>query len=166
MHPAGGHGRAPRRRRVHGAAAGHHRDEDAATIASKILEAVRLPFFIEHRELFITTSVGVTLYPADGADPEALVRNADTAMYRAKEQGRDNYQLYAPAMNSRALERLSLESRLRQALQNQELVVHYQPLIDLSTGQIRGAEALLRWQHPELGLCRPASSSRSRKSRA
>jgi diguanylate cyclase (GGDEF)-like protein/PAS domain S-box-containing protein len=131
------------------------KEEDAATIANKILEAVRLPFFIEHRELFITTSIGVTLYPADGADPETLVRNADTAMYRAKEQGRDNYQLYAPAMNSRALERLSLESRLRQALQNRDLVVHYQPLLDLSTGQIRGAEALLRWQHPELGLVMP-----------
>ena len=131
------------------------RDDDSATIAGKILDAVRLPFFIEHRELFITTSIGVTVYPADGADAEALVRNADTAMYRAKEQGRDNYQLYAPAMNSRALERLSFESRLRQALQNQELVVHYQPLIDLGTGQIRGAEALLRWRHPELGLVSP-----------
>ena len=86
------------------------KEDDAATIAAKILEAVRLPFFIEHRELFITTSIGVTLYPADGADPETLVRNADTAMYRAKERGRDNYQLYAPAMNSRALERLSLEN--------------------------------------------------------
>jgi diguanylate cyclase (GGDEF)-like protein/PAS domain S-box-containing protein len=131
------------------------KEEDAATIANKILEAVRLPFFIEHRELFITTSIGVTLYPDDGADPETLVRNADTSMYRAKEQGRDNYQLYAPAMNSRALERLSLESRLRQALQNRELVVYYQPLIELATGQIRGAEALLRWQHPELGLVPP-----------
>ena len=131
------------------------KDEDAGTIANKILEAVRLPFFIEHRELFITTSVGVTVYPNDGADAETLVRNADTAMYRAKEQGRDNYQLYAPTMNTKALERLSLEGRLRQALQNRELVVHYQPLIDLATGQIRGAEALLRWQHPELGLVGP-----------
>jgi diguanylate cyclase (GGDEF)-like protein/PAS domain S-box-containing protein len=131
------------------------KEEDASTIAHKILEAVRLPFFIEHRELFITTSIGVTLYPDDGDDPESLVRNADTAMYRAKEQGRDNVRLYAPAMNTKALERLSLEGRLRQALQNRELVVHYQPLIDLATGRIRGAEALLRWQHPELGLVAP-----------
>jgi diguanylate cyclase (GGDEF)-like protein/PAS domain S-box-containing protein len=131
------------------------KEEDAATIANKILEAVRLPFFIEHRELFITTSIGVTLFPEDGADPESLVRNADTAMYRAKEQGRDTARLYAPAMNTKALERLSLESRLRQALQNQELVVHYQALIDLATGRVRGAEALLRWQHPELGLVAP-----------
>jgi diguanylate cyclase (GGDEF)-like protein/PAS domain S-box-containing protein len=131
------------------------KEEDAATIANKILEAVRLPFFIEHRELFITTSIGVTLFPEDGTDPESLVRNADTAMYRAKEQGRDTTRLYAPAMNTKALERLSLEGRLRQALQNQELIVHYQPLIDLATGRIRGAEALLRWQHPELGLVAP-----------
>jgi diguanylate cyclase (GGDEF)-like protein/PAS domain S-box-containing protein len=131
------------------------KEEDAAAIAGKILEAVRLPFFIEHRELFITTSIGVTLYPDDGADPETLVRNADTAMYRAKDQGRDNCQLYAPAMNSRALERLSLEGRLRQALQNRELVLYYQPLIELATGRIRGAEALLRWQHPDLGLVPP-----------
>src|SRR5258706_2961314 len=131
------------------------KEEDASTIANKILEAVRLPFFIEHRELFITTSIGVTLFPEDGTDPESLVRNADTAMYRAKEQGRDTTRLYAPAMNTKALERLSLEGRLRQALQNQELLVHYQPLIDLATGRVRGAEALLRWQHPELGLVSP-----------
>jgi diguanylate cyclase (GGDEF)-like protein/PAS domain S-box-containing protein len=131
------------------------KEEDAATIANKILEAVRLPFFIEHRELFITTSIGVTLFPEDGTDPESLVRNADTAMYRAKEQGRDTTRLYAPTMNTKALERLSLEGRLRQALPNDELVVHYQPLIDLATGRIRGAEALLRWQHPELGLVAP-----------
>ena len=134
---------------------GIQRDEAAATIAGKILEAVRLPFFIEHRELFLTTSIGVALYPTDGTDPETLVRNADTAMYRAKDQGRDNYQLYTPAMSSKALERLSLEGRLRQALQNRELVVHYQPLIDLATNRIRGAEALVRWQHPELGLVGP-----------
>jgi diguanylate cyclase (GGDEF)-like protein/PAS domain S-box-containing protein len=131
------------------------KEEDAATIANKILEAVRLPFFIEHRELFITTSIGVTLFPEDGTDAESLVRNADTAMYRAKEQGRDTTRLYAPAMNTKALERLSLEGRLRQALQNQELLVYYQPLIDLATGRVRGAEALLRWQHPELGLVSP-----------
>jgi diguanylate cyclase (GGDEF)-like protein/PAS domain S-box-containing protein len=131
------------------------REQDAAAIAGKILDSVRLPFFIEHRELFVTTSIGVTIYPDDGADPEALVRNADTAMYRAKEQGRDNYQLYAPTMSSKALERLSLEGRLRQALQNRELVVYYQPLIEIATGRIRGAEALLRWRHPELGLVAP-----------
>ena len=131
------------------------KEDDAAKIAQKILGALRLPFFIDGRELFITASMGVAIYPADGESAEDLVRNADTAMYRAKEQGRDNCQLYAPAMNAKALERLSLENRLRQAIQNQELVLQYQPLIDLETGQIRGAEALVRWQHPDLGLLPP-----------
>jgi predicted signal transduction protein with EAL and GGDEF domain len=131
-------------------------EEDAVRISQKVLEAIRLPFSIDQRELFVTTSVGVSLYPADGQDVETLVRNADTAMYRAKDQGRDNYQLYTPAMNAKALERLSLENRLRQALQNGEFVLHYQPVVDLRTGLIRGAEALLRWQHPELGLVPPA----------
>ncbi len=130
-------------------------DEDAAKIARKILGVLRLPFVIDGRELFLTTSIGVAIYPADGETAETLVRNADTAMYRAKEQGRDNFQLYTPAMNSRALERLSLESRLRQAIHNQELVLQYQPLVDLETNQIRGAEALIRWEHPEMGLLAP-----------
>ncbi len=131
-------------------------EEDAAKIAHKILEVVRLPFFIDQRELFVTTSIGVAIYPTDGQDAETLVRNADTAMYRAKDQGRDNCQLYAPAMNSRALERLSLEGRLRQALHHEELVLVFQPLVDLRTGAIRGAEALLRWRHPTLGIIPPA----------
>ncbi|MEP7131818.1 MAG: EAL domain-containing protein, partial [Acidobacteriota bacterium] len=130
-------------------------DEDAAKIARKILGVLRLPFVIDGRELFLTTSIGVAIYPADGETAETLVRNADTAMYRAKEQGRDNFQLYTPAMNSRALERLSLESRLRQAIHNRELVLQYQPLVDLETNQIRGAEALIRWEHPEMGLLAP-----------
>ena len=131
-------------------------DGDAATVAQKILAAVRLPFGVEQRDYFLTTSVGVSLYPHDGVDAETLVQNADTAMYRAKEQGRDNFQLYAPAMNARAADRLSLENRLRKALQNDELLLHYQPIVDLRNGRVRGAEALLRWQHPERGLLPPA----------
>jgi diguanylate cyclase (GGDEF)-like protein/PAS domain S-box-containing protein len=131
-------------------------DDDAETIAQKVLAAVRLPFGVEQRDFFLTTSVGVSLYPTDGIDGETLVQNADTAMYRAKEQGRDNCQPYAPAMNSRAAERLSLENRLRGALQNEELVLHYQPIVDLRNGRVRGAEALLRWRHPERGLLAPA----------
>jgi predicted signal transduction protein with EAL and GGDEF domain len=131
--------------------------KDAETVARKILAAIRLPFAVEERDFFLTTSMGVSLYPSDGVDAEALVQNADTAMYRAKEQGRDNYQLYAPAMSSRAVERLSLENRLRQALQNQELVLYYQPIVDLRDGGVRGAEALLRWRHPERGLLQPAT---------
>jgi diguanylate cyclase (GGDEF)-like protein/PAS domain S-box-containing protein len=130
-------------------------EEDAAKIAHKICSAIRQPFSIDGRELFVTTSMGVSTYPSDGHDSETLVRNADSAMYRAKEQGRDNYQLYTPAMNARAIERLSLESRLRQALANNELELHFQPFIDLRTAELLGAEALLRWRHPDLGLVPP-----------
>jgi len=132
------------------------RVEDAAKIAQKIQEAVKLPFVFGEHELFVTFSIGISLYPADGTDPESLVKNADTAMYRAKEQGRDTYQLYAPAMNARALERLALENMLRKALSHGELIIKYQPLIDLETGEISSVEALLRWNHPELGLLAPA----------
>lgn len=130
-------------------------EEDAAKIARKICDAVHDPFWIDGRELFVTTSLGVSVYPSDGHDAETLVRNADSAMYRAKEQGRDNYQLYTPAMNAKAIERLSLESRLRQAVANDELELHFQPFIDLRTSEVLGAEALLRWRHPELGLIPP-----------
>ncbi len=131
--------------------------DDAAKIAQKIIETLKIPFFINDRELFVTTSVGVSIYPNDGADPETLVRNADTAMYRAKDQGRDNYQLYAPAMNARALERLALETMLRKALSQKELVLYYQPLVNVATRSIDGLEALIRWRHPELGLLSPAN---------
>jgi diguanylate cyclase (GGDEF)-like protein/PAS domain S-box-containing protein len=134
---------------------GLDQEEDGARIAQKILGGARLPYFLDGRELFVTTSIGVVTYPTDGEDGDTLIRNADTAMYRAKEQGRDNFQLYRPAMNSKALERLSLENRLRAAIQNGELVVQYQPLLEVESGQIRGAEALVRWQHPELGLLPP-----------
>ena len=130
-------------------------EEDAAKIARKICEAIHDPFWIDGRELFVTTSVGVSVYPSDGHDGETLVRNADSAMYRAKEQGRDNYQLYTPAMNAKAVERLSLESRLRQAVANDEFELHFQPFIDLRTAEVLGAEALIRWRHPELGLIPP-----------
>lgn len=130
--------------------------EDAAKIAQKIISTLRVPLEIADRELFATTSIGISMYPNDGADAETLVRNADTAMYRAKEQGRDNYQLYAPTMNARALERLALENMLRKALSHGELIVYYQPLVELETKRIDGVEALLRWQHPELGLLLPA----------
>jgi diguanylate cyclase (GGDEF)-like protein len=130
--------------------------EDVAKIAQKINETLKIPFFINGQELFVTTSIGISLFPNDGLDPETLVRNADLAMYRAKEQGRDNYQLYAPAMNARAVERLALENMLRRALKQKELAVHYQPLIDLVTETIVGVEALVRWQHPQLGLLSPS----------
>jgi diguanylate cyclase (GGDEF)-like protein len=130
--------------------------EDAAKIAQKILDTLKLPVAIGNRELFVTASVGIGIFPEDGADPETLVRNADTAMYRAKEQGRDGYQLYAPAMNACALERLALENTMRKALIQHELTLFYQPVVELSTNRIVGLEALIRWQHPELGLLLPA----------
>jgi len=131
-------------------------EENAAKVAAKFLQSVRNPFSVQERNVFITTSVGVSMYPNDGLDPETLIQNADVALYRAKEEGRDNYQLYAPAMNDRALQRLSLENRLREALPNEELILHYQPIVDVRSGRVCGAEALLRWRHPELGLLSPS----------
>jgi diguanylate cyclase (GGDEF)-like protein/PAS domain S-box-containing protein len=129
---------------------------DVARVAEKILEALKGPFKLEGRELYCTASMGISLFPEDGADAETLVKNADTAMYRAKEQGRDNYQLYTPAMNASAIERLQLESELRRALARNELEIHYQPVLDLATGRVYGVEALLRWQHPERGVVGPS----------
>jgi diguanylate cyclase (GGDEF)-like protein/PAS domain S-box-containing protein len=130
--------------------------EDAAVIARKILDAIRLPFFIDGRDFYLTTSVGVSVCPEDGSDAETLIKNADTAMYQAKEQGRDNYQLFNARINAIALERLSLENGLRKALSNGEFILHYQPIYSVASGRIYGMEALVRWQHPELGLVPPA----------
>ena len=130
--------------------------DDAVAVARKVVESVRMPFVLEGRELVSTTSVGVSLYPEDGTDAENLTKNADVALYRAKERGRDNFQLYAPGMNEQALERLGLETRLRKALGGDEMELLYQPQVELSTGRVRGVEALLRWQHPDLGRLAPA----------
>jgi diguanylate cyclase (GGDEF)-like protein/PAS domain S-box-containing protein len=130
--------------------------DGAAKIAAKLLETIALPIEIEGQELFITTSIGIALYPNDGESAETLLKDADNAMYRAKDAGRNSYQLCTPAMNVRALERLALENSLRRALDRNELVLHYQPQVSLETGETVGMEALLRWQHPELGLVPPA----------
>ena len=132
------------------------RSDDAAHVAEKILAALRQPFTLEGREFFISTSIGISLYPEDGTDAETLIKNADTAMYQAKEQGRDNYQLFNAQINVRALERIALEHALRRALLNEELAMHYQPIFDLRTGRLSGAEALMRWRHPELGDIAPS----------
>jgi diguanylate cyclase (GGDEF)-like protein len=129
--------------------------EDAITIAHKVRDAIEAPMVIDGRELFVTTSLGISLYPDDGETPDALLRNADSALYRAKARGRDTFELYRPAMNARALEQLTLESSMRRALANGEFVIHYQPIVDLRTGAVRGTEALLRWTHPEYGLLFP-----------
>jgi diguanylate cyclase (GGDEF)-like protein/PAS domain S-box-containing protein len=129
--------------------------EDAAVVAQKILEAIRYPFHIEGREFFTTTSIGISIYPEDGTDAATLIKNADTAMYQAKEQGRDNYQLFNAFVNAKALQRIALEHGLRRALVNDELEVHYQPIFDFRSGRISGMEALLRWNHPEMGRIAP-----------
>ncbi len=131
------------------------RVEDAARMAEKVLHAVTHPFCLDGHDLHVTASVGIAVYPGDGDDPESLLQSADAAMYRAKEQGRNNYQLCTPGMNDRALERMALEGRLRRALDGDELVLHYQPLVDAATSKVVGTEALLRWQHPERGLLMP-----------
>jgi len=131
------------------------RAEDAAVTAAKILETVRKPHLIDEHELHITGSIGIVTYPDDGTDVETLMKKADLAMYHAKETGRDSYQFFKPAMNARAIERQSLEDSLRYALERQELVLHYQPKINLATGGIIGAEALIRWRHPQRGLVPP-----------
>jgi diguanylate cyclase (GGDEF)-like protein/PAS domain S-box-containing protein len=122
--------------------------EDAAKVAEKILYAIRPSFMIDGHELHITTSIGISLYPYDGQDTDTLVKNSDIALYRAKEYGRNNYQLYTAAMNARAFEQLALENSLRRALEREELFLMYQPLIDLKTRTISGLEALVRWQSP------------------
>jgi EAL domain-containing protein (putative c-di-GMP-specific phosphodiesterase class I) len=131
------------------------RGDDAARMAQKILEAVAQPFTLEGHDIYVTTSIGISLFPSDGEDAESLLKNADSAMYRAKDQGRNTYQLCTPGMSVRALERMALENRLRRALERDEFVLHYQPFVDMGSGAIVGLEALLRWQHPERGLLEP-----------
>ncbi|HEU4520612.1 MAG TPA: EAL domain-containing protein [Thermoanaerobaculia bacterium] len=131
------------------------RSEDAAVVAQKIIEGIRHPFHIEGREFFTTTSIGISVYPEDGTDAATLIKNADTAMYQAKEQGRDNYQLFNAFVNAKALQRIAMEHGLRRALANDEFDIHYQPIFDLRSGRISGMEALLRWTHSEMGRIPP-----------
>lgn len=129
--------------------------DDAATLAQRILEALSQPFQFDNGELFVTASIGISIFPADGTDAETLVRNADIAMYRAKDQGCNTFCLFTDSLNTAALEQMTLESNLRKALEREELVVYYQPRVDIKTGRIMAAEALVRWQHPQLGLIFP-----------
>ncbi|HTC22366.1 MAG TPA: PAS domain S-box protein, partial [bacterium] len=129
--------------------------EEATQHAQKIIELLAAPFKLSNHELHVTTSIGMAFYPDDGENSEILLKNAETAMYRAKEQGRNNYQLYASVMNVSAFKQLLMENSLRRALEKEEFVVYYQPQVDIKTRQIIGAEALVRWQHPDLGLVFP-----------
>lgn len=130
-------------------------DEEAAAIAEKILLAMQVPFILEGQEVFVTTSIGLTVFPTDAKDDLGLLKNADTAMYRAKEAGRNKYQYYSIEMNESSHMRLKLESELRKALTRNEFSLMYQPKIDMLTGSIVGAEALLRWENKEFGFVPP-----------
>ena len=129
--------------------------QDAATIANKILLSLTAPHSIDGQDLHVSASIGMSVYPVDGEDSETLIRNADTAMYHAKENGRDNFQFFKTEMNLRAVERQTTESSPRYAIERHELLLYYQPKVNLDTGEITGVEALIRWQHPERGLLLP-----------
>jgi diguanylate cyclase (GGDEF)-like protein/PAS domain S-box-containing protein len=129
--------------------------EDAVTIAQKILETLKPDFELEGHTLHVSSSIGIALYPNDGEDAETLLKNADAALYRAKDSGRNSFHLYTAAINSEASDWLIMDSHLHRALERQEFVLYYQPQVNVITGEITQMEALLRWQHPELGLVSP-----------
>ncbi len=130
--------------------------EHATTVARRILAALAAPFSLEGREVFVTGSIGIALSPGDGETLEELLKNADTAMYEAKNEGRNNYQYYSRSMNAMAGERLALENELRRAVERQEFRLYYQPFLNIHTGHVAGAEALIRWAHPTRGILAPA----------
>ncbi len=129
--------------------------EQAAHIADNILQVINMPYQIDEYALSITTCLGISMYPEDGQDIDALTRNADTAMYHAKASGRNSYQFFSHAMNLRIVERLALENHLKSALEQGQFSLQYQPEIDIASGRTVGVEALLRWQHPDAGLLTP-----------
>ena len=129
---------------------------DAAKLGERILDSLKQPFELEDHRLYAKSSIGIVIYPQDGKDAETLLTHADAALYRTKKQGRNQYQFYSPSMSLMTSTLLKLEYHLYQALENQELLVYYQPQVDLKTGKTYGMEALLRWHHPELGEVPPA----------
>jgi diguanylate cyclase len=133
----------------------HTTHQKVASIAKTILEKLNEPFVFDKNELFISGSIGISMYPEDGEDAEMLIKNADTSMYRAKELGKNNYQFYTPDMNELMAKKMNLELGLRKAIENEEFELYYQPQIDVKTGEVEGVEALIRWKHPELGMVPP-----------
>ncbi len=129
--------------------------DDAGSVAQRIIDTLSRSVRLDAHDVYVSASVGISIYPVDGTDPDELLKNADTAMYRAKEQGRSGFALYRREMNELAVERLQLEADLRRALERGEFVLHYQPKVDLATGAISGFEALLRWLHPQRGMVPP-----------
>uniref|UniRef100_UPI0038CC140A EAL domain-containing protein n=1 Tax=Marinimicrobium alkaliphilum TaxID=2202654 RepID=UPI0038CC140A len=134
---------------------GIKKEQDAALVADKLLTVIAAPFILEKTEIILGISIGIACFPRNGEDAGTLLRNADAAMYVAKELGRNRYQFYAPEMNMRALDRLTLESDLHRAVERHELFLMYQPQLSLNTGEVLGLEALVRWQHPSRGLIPP-----------
>jgi diguanylate cyclase (GGDEF)-like protein len=130
--------------------------EEAAMVASRVLEAMAEPLQLQHHEISVTASIGIALYPRDDVVAEHLLKSADTAMYRAKELGRNRYAFFAPEMNERVESQMLIEAALRRALKNREFVLHFQPRVSAASGRATGAEALLRWRHPEWGVVEPA----------
>jgi diguanylate cyclase (GGDEF)-like protein len=128
---------------------------DAISIADNLTTILKHNVKIDNHETFVSASVGIAVFPEDGVDARTLLKNADTAMFRAKENGRHCFQFYTPEMSVTAMERLDLENSLRKALQNDELVMHYQPMVEIHKNEVVGVEALLRWQHPEKGIIEP-----------
>ena len=129
---------------------------DLIEIAQAISDAFAEPFHLDGQEVYVTTSLGISMFPLNGEDGSTILRNAVAALYRAKKQGGNNHQFSAADMNSLARKRLALETSMRRAIANQEFVTYYQPVVDLASGDVVGAEALVRWQHPELGLLLPS----------
>ena len=121
----------------------------------KIFSELKEPFILKEHETYITVSMGVSMYPSDGEDAEALIKNAEVAMYRVKETGKNNYELYSHHMDDKSLEQLKIENDMMKAIKNEEFILHYQPQIDANSGKLIGAEALIRWDHPELGTIYP-----------
>ena len=135
---------------------GLHDPQDAAKLARRLISSFAHPIRVDEHEIFINASIGIAIYPYDGEDLDTLLMHADTAMYKAKEQGGNSYQAYSRSMNATALQRLTLENSLRRALEREEFEVHYQPIVDAVTGSPVSAEALVRWRHPDLGLLLPS----------
>jgi diguanylate cyclase (GGDEF)-like protein len=130
--------------------------EDVSKVAQRILKILSKPFQLEGHEVFVTGSVGIAIFPNDGKDMDALLKNADIAMYHAKEQGKNNFQFYKQSMNTAAFEKLNMENSLRKAIERNEFLLHYQPRMNIHSGEIVALEALLRWNHPERGIILPA----------
>lgn len=129
--------------------------DDAALVARRIIDAMSEPFLLDEREILITVSIGIAIYPHDGRDVDTLLKNADAAMYDAKEKGKNNYQYYRQSMNATALARLNIEGDIKKAIEREEFILHYQPQVETRTGNVVGVEALIRWQHPEKGMISP-----------